>query len=116
MILRRMVLLVLRGYQILISPLLGPRCRFHPTCSRYAMDAIERHGILRGAWLALCRLARCHPGCEGGIDPVPEAFRWRPWRASAAPAGPDGAALNPPGDADRDASSPGSNAGGHGPH
>ncbi|MEO6064356.1 MAG: membrane protein insertion efficiency factor YidD, partial [Lysobacterales bacterium] len=53
------------------SPLFGVRCRFHPTCSQYAIEAIEVHGAGHGGWLALRRIARCHPGCQGGIDPVP---------------------------------------------
>lgn len=62
---------VLRGYQLLVSPWLGPACRFEPSCSRYAMVAIERYGVRRGSWLALRRLTRCNPlgGC--GYDPVP---------------------------------------------
>ena len=68
----RAVLLVLLGaYRRLVSPLLPPACRFHPTCSAYAAEAVRRHGALRGLFLALKRLARCHPLCEGGIDPVP---------------------------------------------
>lgn len=68
----RAVLLVLLGaYRRLVSPLLPPACRFHPTCSAYAAEAVRRHGALRGSLLALKRLARCHPLCEGGIDPVP---------------------------------------------
>lgn len=62
---------LIRAYQWVISPLLGPRCRFHPTCSHYALEAIELHGSLRGSWLTLKRLGRCHPFCEGGYDPVP---------------------------------------------
>lgn len=62
----------IRGYQRLLSPLLGARCRFHPSCSRYAIEAIERFGPWRGGWLALRRLGRCHPLNPGGIDPVPE--------------------------------------------
>ena len=58
-------------YQKLISPLLGPRCRYWPSCSHYSREAIETHGPLRGGWLALKRILRCHPGAEGGIDPVP---------------------------------------------
>ena len=65
--------LPLRAYAYLVSPLLGPHCRFEPTCSRYAIEAIERFGVVRGGWLALRRVARCHPFRPGGHDPVPEA-------------------------------------------
>jgi putative membrane protein insertion efficiency factor len=61
----------LRAYKVLISPALPPACRFTPTCSQYALEAIERHGALRGSWLALRRLARCHPFHPGGFDAVP---------------------------------------------
>jgi hypothetical protein len=69
---RRALLLGVRAYQSLLSPLLPPACRFTPTCSAYAATALERHGALRGSWLALRRLARCHPWNPGGYDPVPE--------------------------------------------
>jgi putative membrane protein insertion efficiency factor len=62
---------LIRAYQYLISPLLGNHCRFYPSCSHYAAEAIETHGALRGSWLALRRLSRCHPWHEGGVDPVP---------------------------------------------
>jgi putative membrane protein insertion efficiency factor len=62
---------LIRIYQWVISPLLGPRCRFFPTCSHYALEAIDTHGALRGSWLIVKRLGRCHPFCEGGYDPVP---------------------------------------------
>jgi hypothetical protein len=65
------LLFLLRGYRRWISPLLGPHCRFHPTCSAYAVEALERHGALRGSVLALRRVLRCHPLHPGGFDPVP---------------------------------------------
>ena len=63
------------AYRRWMSPLLGPRCRFHPTCSAYALEAVERHGALRGGGLALRRIGRCHPFHPGGIDPVPDGGR-----------------------------------------
>lgn len=62
---------VLRGYKRFVSPMLPPACRFVPTCSEYAMEAVERHGALKGAMLAVWRLLRCHPLAKGGYDPVP---------------------------------------------
>ena len=63
---------LIRGYQLFVSPMLGPSCRYLPSCSDYAAEAIERHGAPVGAWLALKRLARCHPWGGSGYDPVPE--------------------------------------------
>lgn len=63
--------LLVRGYQRFISPALPPACRFTPSCSQYAVEALERHGALRGSWLAIARIARCHPWHPGGHDPVP---------------------------------------------
>ncbi|MEW5683051.1 MAG: membrane protein insertion efficiency factor YidD [Pseudomonadota bacterium] len=67
-----LVLLLLKGYQKLISPLFGPSCRFQPTCSHYAITAVERFGVFKGSWLAAKRLLKCHPLHAGGDDPVPE--------------------------------------------
>jgi hypothetical protein len=69
---KRLLLVLICGYRYLISPLLGNHCRYHPSCSAYAQEAIETHGALRGAALALRRLLRCHPFHPGGYDPVPE--------------------------------------------
>jgi putative membrane protein insertion efficiency factor len=68
----RLLLILIRIYQVLISPFLGPVCRFHPSCSRYAAGCIKVHGAARGSWLAAKRLAKCHPFHPGGLDPVPE--------------------------------------------
>lgn len=70
--LRALMLAAIRGYQLFLSPLLGPRCRFAPSCSVYAAEAIRVHGPLCGGWLALKRILRCHPLHPGGYDPVPE--------------------------------------------
>ncbi len=66
-----LMVLIVRGYQLFISPMLGPRCRFHPTCSHYTVEALRTHGALKGSWLSLLRLGRCHPLHPGGYDPVP---------------------------------------------
>lgn len=73
---RALMRMLIRGYQLAISPLFGPSCRFHPSCSHYAIEAIDSHGAGRGLWLSVRRIARCHPWCEGGHDPVPpRAFK-----------------------------------------
>jgi putative membrane protein insertion efficiency factor len=69
---RQCLILLLRAYQLMLSPLLGNHCRFYPSCSHYAVEAIERYGPWRGSLLAVRRLLRCHPWHPGGIDPVPE--------------------------------------------
>jgi putative membrane protein insertion efficiency factor len=67
----RLLMLPIAGYRRFISPLLGPRCRFAPSCSEYALGALAEHGAARGLWLAVTRIARCHPFNPGGYDPVP---------------------------------------------
>jgi putative membrane protein insertion efficiency factor len=74
----RALVSLIRGYQRLLSPVLPPVCRFQPTCSQYAVEAIEVHGPFRGSWLALRRLLRCTPWGGSGFDPVPEAKSQRP--------------------------------------
>ena len=68
---RQLMILAVRGYQVSISPLLPASCRYHPSCSAYAIEAFERHGALRGGWLAAKRIVRCNPFVAGGYDPVP---------------------------------------------
>ena len=65
------LVIFVRAYQWLVSPLLPPACRFYPSCSAYAAEAVRRHGAAKGTVLSVKRLARCHPLCEGGVDPVP---------------------------------------------
>ncbi len=68
---------IVRGYRYFVSPMFGPSCRFHPSCSEYAEQALARHGVLRGTWLSAARLCRCGPWHPGGHDPVPELRRPR---------------------------------------
>lgn len=76
-VIARALVLPIRAYQRLVSPLLGPRCRFQPSCSEYAAQALLRHGVFRGLYLATRRILRCHPWNPGGFDEVPDAFSWR---------------------------------------
>lgn len=69
---RLLLIALIKAYKYLISPLLGPRCRFYPSCSSYGLEAIQLHGATKGSYLTLRRLLKCHPFHEGGIDPVPE--------------------------------------------
>ncbi|OOY41340.1 membrane protein insertion efficiency factor YidD [Solemya velum gill symbiont] len=72
-----LLLKLVRGYQLLLSPVLGSSCRYYPTCSSYMIQAIEIHGVLKGGWMGLRRIGRCHPWHEGGVDPVPGSrFQW----------------------------------------
>lgn len=68
---KKLLLWLIQGYRVAISPLFPPTCRFHPTCSQYALDAIARFGVLKGSRLAIWRILRCHPLSKGGYDPVP---------------------------------------------
>jgi uncharacterized protein len=70
---QRLLIVLVQAYRLLLSPWLGSACRFEPTCSNYALQALQSHGAARGSYLTLRRLARCHPWCEGGHDPVPES-------------------------------------------
>ena len=72
---KRVLLALIAGYRYFLSPLLGPTCRFYPTCSEYAKEAIQIHGAIRGSWLAVKRIAKCHPWHPGGLDPVPPQHR-----------------------------------------
>lgn len=67
---KKLCILLIRFYQLFISPLFPPTCRFYPTCSQYAIEAIQKKGVLRGGWLAIKRIAKCHPFHPGGYDPV----------------------------------------------
>lgn len=74
---RQLIIYIVRGYQRFISPLLGPHCRYHPTCSSYMIQAIEKHGTIKGGLMGIARILRCHPFVRGGIDPVPDYFTLR---------------------------------------
>lgn len=68
---RWVLILLIKGYRLFISPYLGQNCRYEPSCSAYAVEALQRYGVLRGGWMAVKRVSRCHPWHEGGYDPVP---------------------------------------------
>ena len=70
--LRKIPIGIIKLYQTVLSPMLGPTCRFHPSCSFYAIDAITEHGLIKGSWLSVKRILKCHPLNDGGYDPVPE--------------------------------------------
>ena len=69
---RPLVIFLIKAYQMLLSPFVGQHCRFYPTCSAYAVEAVEKHGALRGVWLSIRRISHCHPWHEKDVDPVPE--------------------------------------------
>ncbi len=75
---KHLLIALLKAYRLVVSPMYGQTCRYYPTCSAYALGSVERHGALRGSWLAARRLGRCHPWCDGGVDLVPtrENYRW----------------------------------------
>jgi putative membrane protein insertion efficiency factor len=89
-VIARVLIAVISGYRRLLSPLLGQRCRFAPSCSAYAVEAITEHGALRGSWLAVRRIGRCHPFNPGGHDPVP------PGRSAAGSASMEASPAVPP--------------------
>lgn len=72
---KRVFIVLIRGYQLFLSPVLGSHCRFYPSCSHYSKDAIEKYGAAKGLWLAISRILRCHPWSKGGYDPVPEEHK-----------------------------------------
>lgn len=72
---RNVCVIILRGYRTLISPLYGDVCRYYPSCSHFALHAIQQHGVIKGVWLGTLRIARCHPWAAGGVDDVPHNLR-----------------------------------------
>ena len=77
---------LLKAYRAVVSPLYGQVCRYYPSCSAYALEAVQRHGSIRGSWLAMRRVSRCHPWALGGVDPVPDEFSWRTAHPADSPA------------------------------
>ena len=75
---QRLLVAIVHGYRLLLSPWIGSQCRFEPTCSAYALRALEQHGAAGGSYLAARRILRCHPWCAGGFDPVPTSFKGPP--------------------------------------
>lgn len=78
---KKFLLLLLKGYKRVLSPLLGNHCRFTPSCSSYTYNAIDKHGVIKGVLLGFLRIFRCHPFCKGGYDPIPNKFEVKiPWK------------------------------------
>lgn len=75
LLIKKIMILFIRIYQIFISPLFPPTCRFYPTCSAYFIQALEKHGVVRGSYLGIKRILKCHPGNPGGYDPVPDTLK-----------------------------------------
>jgi putative membrane protein insertion efficiency factor len=92
---RRLLVMLVRGYRLLLKPWLGNACRFEPTCSAYALQALERHGAIAGTALTSWRILRCHPWCDGGCDPVPQNLP-RPVAGLFTRLGPNPDAALPP--------------------
>ncbi|PSL01397.1 hypothetical protein CLV30_114127 [Haloactinopolyspora alba] len=84
-----LLIALLKGYRLVISPMYGQTCRYYPSCSAYALEAVETYGSVRGSWLTLRRLGRCHPWCAGGVDLVPSPDRYRWWGRAAGTDGDD---------------------------
>lgn len=80
---RYILITLFRGYRLVVSPLYAQTCRYYPSCSAYALQAVEDHGAAKGSWLAIWRLLRCHPWAPGGVDPVPPQVGWREGMCSA---------------------------------
>lgn len=93
---KQILIAILRAYRLLVSPLYGQTCRYYPSCSAYALNAVEVHGAVRGPWLAVRRVVRCHPWTPGGVDlvPPPEGYRW--WGRDVAYTDPDSAPAEDP--------------------
>lgn len=80
---RRVLISLIKFYQLAFSPYIGGQCRFYPTCSAYSLEAIERHGAARGSWLMVKRIGRCQPLCKGGVDPVPDETHSTPYTSTS---------------------------------
>lgn len=80
--LSKLLIVLIKFYQITLSPWMGRECRFYPTCSQYSIEAIKRFGALKGSWLMVTRIIRCNPWGGYGYDPVPDSFKWFPWKHS----------------------------------